>query len=85
MTKPVNVARAVRIEPLRLQRLVYLHRRKLARTLSLKAAVSMSGRQFALAYPGYSSWLAEKYSAGNAPRQFQGLESDEDEDEEEAM
>jgi hypothetical protein len=84
MSKPVNVARALRIEPLRLLRLTYLARMRKAASSSLKAAVSMSGREFVGAYPGYAAWLAEHYSAGGVPRQYRGgdeLDEDEDEDE----
>ena len=81
MSKPVNVARALRIEPLRLQRLVYLKRQRMAASISLKAAVSMSGRQFVIAYPGYKTWLAAKYSAGGVPSQYQGGEGEDEEDE----
>eukprot|EP00879_Flechtneria_rotunda_P032994 GHRR01036504.1.p1 GENE.GHRR01036504.1~~GHRR01036504.1.p1 ORF type:complete len:140 (+),score=52.13 GHRR01036504.1:473-892(+) len=70
MCRPVNVARAVRLEPLRLARLTYLVRQHLAATVTLKAAVSMSGRQFVTAYPGYKGWLAKHYSAGEVPRQY---------------
>lgn len=81
MLKPVNVARALRIEPLRLQRLVYLQRQRRAQTVSLKAAVSMSGRQFIMTYPGYGRWLADRYSAGGVPKQYQEHVADSDEDE----
>ncbi|WIA08420.1 hypothetical protein OEZ85_007858 [Tetradesmus obliquus] len=81
MSKPVNVARALRIEPLRLLRLTFLLRSRMAASCSLKAAVSMSGRQFVGQYPGYAAWLAQHYSAGGVPRQYRGIELDEDEDE----
>ncbi|WIA28480.1 hypothetical protein OEZ86_011024 [Tetradesmus obliquus] len=81
MSKPVNVARALRIEPLRLLRLTFLLRSRMAASCSLKAAVSMSGRQFVAQYPGYAAWLAQRYSAGGVPRQYRGAELDEDEDE----
>jgi hypothetical protein len=83
MSRPVNVARALRIEPLRLLRLTYLVRSRMAASSSLKAAVSMSGRQFVALYPGYAGWLAQQYSGGGVPRQYRGVEIDEDEDEEE--
>jgi hypothetical protein len=83
MSKPVNVARALRIEPLRLLRLTYLARERKAASSSLKAAVSMSGRQFVGMYPSYAAWLAQHYSAGGVPRQYRGNELDEDEDEDE--
>eukprot|EP00775_Hariotina_reticulata_P012113 gene12113-12252_t len=64
MSRPVNVARALRIEPLRLQRLVFLTKHQLAGTISLKAALTLSGRQFTMAYPSYKAWLAKEYSSG---------------------
>jgi len=70
MSRPVNVARALRIEPLRLQRLVFLTKHRLARTISLKAALTLSGRQFTIAYPRYRAWLAREYSSGDVPRQY---------------
>ncbi|KAF6242095.1 hypothetical protein COO60DRAFT_1606660 [Scenedesmus sp. NREL 46B-D3] len=83
MSRPVNVARALRIEPLRLLRLTYLARMRKAAGSSLKAAVSMSGRQFVAAHPGYAPWLAQQYSAGGVPRHYRGDALDEDEDEDE--
>jgi hypothetical protein len=71
MARPVNVARSLRIEPLRLARLTYLLRSRAAGRISLKAAVSMSGRQFLAAFPGYGPWLAAHYSGGGGvPRQY---------------
>lgn len=70
MSKPVNVARALRIEPLRLQRLVFLSRQGLAGTVSLRNALTLSGRKFVGAYPRYPKWLAAVYSAGNAPQRY---------------
>lgn len=70
MSKPVNVARALRIEPLRLQRLVYLSRQGLAGTINLRNALTLSGRKFVGSYPKYAAWLAQAYSAGNAPRRY---------------
>lgn len=89
MSKPVNVARALRVEPLRVMRLVYLHSMRRAAGISLRAAVSMTGRQFVLLYPGYKAWLAHNYSAGGVPRLYRGdkeggeEEEEEEEDEEE--
>jgi hypothetical protein len=70
MSRPVNVARALRIEPLRLQRLVFLSRTGLAATISLRTALTLSGRKFVGAYPQYAKWLAQHYSAGKAPRRY---------------
>lgn len=64
MSRPVNVARALRIEPLRLARLAFLLEQHQAATLSLKAALTMSGRQFVAAFPRYAPWLAARYSGG---------------------
>lgn len=70
MSKPVNVARALRIEPLRLQRLVFLSRQGLAGTVNLTNALTLSGRKFVGLYPKYPKWLAAVYSAGNAPQRY---------------
>jgi hypothetical protein len=70
MSKPVNVARALRIEPLRLQRLVFLSRQGLAGTVNLTNALTLSGRKFVGLYPKYPRWLAAVYSAGNAPQRY---------------
>ena len=82
MLKPVNVARALRIEPLRLQRLAFLSRQGLAGTISLRTALTLSGRKFVLLYPQYPAWLGQAYSRGNAPRRYAAVapvgSSDED-------
>jgi hypothetical protein len=70
MSKPVNVARALRIEPLRLQRLVFLMGQGLAGTINLRNALTLSGRKFVLLYPQYPAWLARAYSRGNAPKRY---------------
>jgi hypothetical protein len=64
------VARALRIEPLRLQRLVFLSRQGFAHTISLRTALTLSGRRFVGAYPQYKGWLAQNYSAGPAPKRY---------------
>ncbi len=74
MMKPVNVARALRIEPLRLQRLVYLSRQGIAGTISLRNALTLSGRKFVLLYPKYPAWLAHAYSGGNAPKRYAAVQ-----------
>lgn len=75
MSKPVNVARALRIEPLRLQRLVFLSRQGLAGTVNLRNALTLSGRKFVLLYPKYPAWLAHEYSGGNAPKRYAAVQS----------
>lgn len=70
MSRPVNVARALRIEPLRLQRLVFLSRQGLAGTISLRNALTLSGRKFMGLYPRYRAWLAHAYSRGNPPKRY---------------
>lgn len=70
MSKPVNVARALRIEPLRLQRLVFLSRQGLAGTINLRTALTLSGHKFVGLYPKYPSWLAHVYSGGSAPKRY---------------
>lgn len=70
MAKPVNVARALRIEPLRLQRLTFLSRQGLAGTISLRNTLTLSGRKFVGLYPRYPAWLADAYSAGNPPKRY---------------
>lgn len=70
MSRPVNVARALRVEPLRLQRLVFLSRQGLSNTIGLRAALTLSGRKFVGLYPHYTRWLQDNYSAGNAPLRY---------------
>jgi hypothetical protein len=84
MSKPVNVARALRIEPLRLQRLVFLKRQGLAGTINLRTALTLSGRKFVGLYPKYPAWLARAYSGANAPKRYAavGVASGHEEDSE---
>jgi hypothetical protein len=87
MMKPVNVARALRIEPLRLQRLVFLSRQGLAGTISLRNALTLSGRKFVLIYPKYPAWLGHAYSRGDAPKRYaavKGISSYEEDSEDDS-
>ncbi|KAF8072563.1 hypothetical protein HT031_000223 [Scenedesmus sp. PABB004] len=77
MANPVNIARALRMEELRLARLAFLSAGRRGVPTGLKAAVSMSGRAFVATHPGYPAWLAARYSAGAVPRQYRGRGFDE--------
>jgi len=70
MSRPANVARALRIEPLRLQRLVFLSRQGMAGSINLRNALTLSGCKFVSLYPRYPAWLAQVYSSGNPPKRY---------------
>jgi len=58
MAQPANVARALNLDALRLQRLAYLAGTGRQELISMRAALTLSPSQFRRAYPRFEDWRA---------------------------
>jgi hypothetical protein len=64
MSQPANVARALNLEPFRLQRLAYLSSTGRQGLISMRAALTLSRPQFRRAYPRFDEWAATRGGSG---------------------
>lgn len=60
MSRPANVARALNIDTLRLQRLAYLRYNRRDAGITLRSALTISHAEFERAYPRFPEWLSQQ-------------------------
>ncbi len=64
MSRPANVARALSLEPRRIDRLDFLKRTGRARGTPFKQTLTMSDAEFGRQYPRFTQWLQQRQLQG---------------------